>query len=179
MVTSKKPLINLLKGWPNAALAPSNAVKTASNVVLSDLETSTLALRYGPDGGYEPLRVEIAKWLTAFYTPSTLIPSTQIAISGGASQNLARVLQGFTDPVYTRNVWMIAPTYFLACRIFEDGGFTGKLRAVPEDDQGVDIDFLRTKIKESEDKATKDGNTVPVCITPLYNMARLLHETDS
>jgi hypothetical protein len=37
---------------------------------------------------------------------------------------------------------MVAPCYFLACRIFEDAGFGGRLRAVREDEEGVDVGEL-------------------------------------
>ncbi len=57
---------------------------------------------------------------------------------------------------------MVSPTYFLACRIFEDSGFHGRLRAVPEDDEGVDIDFLAQEIHKSEQKARAEGNLRPV-----------------
>jgi hypothetical protein len=41
---------------------------------------------------------------------------------------------------------MVAPCYFLACRIFEDAGFVGRLRAVPEDEEGIDVEYLETEI---------------------------------
>lgn len=66
---------------------------------------------------------------------------------------MACLLQDFTDPIYTRNVWIVAPAYMLAFRIFEDSGFHKKLRAVPEDDEGIDMDYLRSQIRESEDGA--------------------------
>jgi DNA-binding transcriptional MocR family regulator len=56
---------------------------------------------------------------------------------------------------------MVSPTYFLACRIFEDSGFAGRLRAVPEDEEGVDIAFLEHQIKVSEDEARAAGNLRP------------------
>lgn len=56
----------------------------------------------------------------------------------------------------------MAPAYMLAFRIFEDSGFHEKLRAVPEDEEGIDIDFLRKEIKKAEEKARSDGNTTPV-----------------
>ena len=60
---------------------------------------------------------------------------------------------------------MISPTYFLACRVFEDAGFTGRLRAVPEGSDGVDIGFLRRELKGVEDRWKRDGEEgdVPVC----------------
>lgn len=56
---------------------------------------------------------------------------------------------------------MVSPTYFLACRIFEDSGFAGRLRAVPEDEEGINIAFLEQQIKASEDEAQNEGNLEP------------------
>jgi DNA-binding transcriptional MocR family regulator len=162
MSKSQKSFINLLKGWPSPNLAPIAAIRAATEKALADPEVFIPGLNYGPDLGYGPLRESIARWLSSFYDPAQVIGSQRICISGGASQNLARVLQGFTDPRYTRNIWMIAPTYFLACRIFEDAGFSGKLKAVPEDAEGVNIRFLRSAIKKSEDEALAAGNDHPV-----------------
>ena len=100
--------------------------------------------------------------LTQFYQPPSQIPAERICITGGASQNLACILQVFSDPLFTRNVWMVSPTYFLACRIFEDSGFHGRLRSVPEDEEGVDIEYLRKALHQSEMEARAEGNTQPV-----------------
>ncbi|KAL6156600.1 Valine--pyruvate aminotransferase [Exserohilum turcicum] len=50
----------------------------------------------------------------------------------------------------------------LAFRIFEDAGFHTKLRAVPEDPEGIDMDYLATQIRKSEDKAASEGNSEPL-----------------
>jgi len=71
-------------------------------------------------------------------------------------------MQTFTDPVYTRNIWMVAPAYYLSFRIIEDSGFAGKLKGVPEDDEGIDLVHLRKHMKESEARAQAQGNTEPV-----------------
>lgn len=161
-MSSSKSLINLLRGWPNPSLLPTAQIKAAANAALSDNEISTPGLLYGPDEGYMPLRHKIANWLTQYYEPSEPVDHERICITGGASQNLARILAVFSDPIYTRNVWMVSPTYFLACRIFEDAGFSGRLRSVPEDEEGIDIGFLAEQIKKSEQKARGDGNDKPV-----------------
>ena len=57
---------------------------------------------------------------------------------------------------------MVSPTYFLACRIFEDNGFHGRLRSVPEDEEGIDIGYLKAALRKSEEKANAEGNTKPV-----------------
>ncbi|KAH0827231.1 hypothetical protein AYO21_09079 [Fonsecaea monophora] len=152
--------IDFLKGWPNTSLLPLHQLELASKRILSDPANSDV-LFYGPDEGYQPLRVEIAKWLNSFYRPKDIISSERICISGGASQNLACVLQTFTDPVYTRNVWMVAPTYYLACRIFNDSGFDNRLKAVPEDAEGIDIEYLQRAIQESEARAMAEDNSSP------------------
>jgi DNA-binding transcriptional MocR family regulator len=76
----------------------------------------------------------------------------RICITGGASQNLACVLQVFSDPVKTR-VWMVAPSYFLACRIFGDSGL--EIRAVGEGSEGVDLGALERGLRETEEEREK------------------------
>jgi DNA-binding transcriptional MocR family regulator len=122
------------------------------------------AMCYGPDAGDPRLRKNVASWLTSFYQPVDAISEERICITGGASQNLACLLQVYTDPVFTRNVWIVAPAYMLSFRMFEDAGFHEKLRAIPEDDQGIDIEYLRQEIKKSEAKARAAGNNEPVSI---------------
>jgi DNA-binding transcriptional MocR family regulator len=97
--------IDLLKGCPNPNLLPLQALNEASDGILSRSSNADV-LFYGPDEGYQPLRQEVAKWLNGFYHPLQSVTPDRICISGGASQNLACLLQTFTDPVYTRNVWM-------------------------------------------------------------------------
>ena len=93
----------------------------------------TPALIYGPDLGYTPLRKRIVRWLTSLYSPAAgSTPIGRICITGGASPNLLNILAVFTDPSVTQHIWMVAPTYFLASTIFEDAGFAGKLRGIPE-----------------------------------------------
>ncbi|KAK3391108.1 aminotransferase [Podospora didyma] len=163
----KKKLINLIRGWPSPHLLPADLLAKASARVLSDPGIFVPALQYAPDPGYQPLREELARWLRRAYFPSPDSPlsgggsgggkeAENICITGGASQSIACLLQSFTDPGYTRAVWAVAPCYFLACPIFEDAGFKGRLRGVPEDEEGVDLGFLRRGLegmRRDEDEA--------------------------
>lgn len=164
-----RPLINLQLGWPSPRLfAKEGLLKGAEEVLTSDKE-SAAALIYGPHAGHPPLRESIAEWLSSVYASSSPTTKDRICITNGASGNLANVLLKFSDPVYTRAVFMVEPTYFLACPIFEDNGFQGKLRGVPEDDrEGLDIEFLRRELETSEASAAaatsptlKTGSTYP------------------
>ncbi|ETS81340.1 hypothetical protein PFICI_06342 [Pestalotiopsis fici W106-1] len=164
-----RSLINLQLGWPSPRLfAREGLLKGAEEILTSDKESAT-ALIYGPHAGHPPLRESIAEWLSSVYTSCAPTTKDRICITNGASGNLANVLLKFSDPIYTRAVFMVEPTYFLACPIFEDNGFQGKLRGVPEDDkEGLDIEFLRRELEAVEASATattaptlKTGATYP------------------
>ncbi|RYP91318.1 hypothetical protein DL770_002552 [Monosporascus sp. CRB-9-2] len=168
--------INLMRGWPAHSLLPAEALRAAAQKALSDPSVYQPGLEYGPDQGYQPLREALARWLSAFYSGTGVADTSsssggngnggkyshapdagRIVITGGASQSLACLLQSFTDPALTRRVWMLAPCYFLACPIFADAGFAGRMRAVPEDAEGVDLGFLERELRAVDAEAEKDG----------------------
>ncbi|KAI1149564.1 pyridoxal phosphate-dependent transferase [Nemania diffusa] len=174
---AKRP-INLLRGWPSTTLLPAAALRAASQTALSDPAIWTPGLEYAPDPGYQPLREALAGWLGRFY--SSVLPVTppsgvaasgvsggegeeaeeaadRITITGGASQSLACLLQSFTDPARTLAVWVVAPCYFLACPIFADAGFAGRMRAVPEDGEGVDVGVLEREMAALEERRRANG----------------------
>ncbi|RHZ62318.1 aminotransferase-like domain-containing protein [Aspergillus thermomutatus] len=154
-------LIDLFKGWPNPALLPTTALAHASATVLSTPSIWAPALLYGPDDGYLPLRKSVAEWLTSFYKTRDPVCFDRICITGGASQNLACIFQVFTDPSYTRHVWMVAPTYHLASRMVDDAGFAGRMRAIPQDDAGLDLEYLRREMEAAERKANEEQRFEP------------------
>ncbi|KKK18048.1 hypothetical protein ARAM_000742 [Aspergillus rambellii] len=154
-------VIDLFSGWPNANLLPKSALSDAFAAVMTAPSIRDPALQYGPDEGYEPLRHHIAHWLTAYYRPPDPISPARICITGGASQNLACLLQVFTDPIYTRNVWMVAPTYHLAGRIMEDSGFAGRLRAISQNQGALELEGFRQELRKVEERARKEENDQP------------------
>lgn len=162
----KQP-INLIKGWPSASLLPISLIENGAKQALEDSAVNVPAMSYGPDEGDMRLRQAVSTWISEFYDVEP--DASRICITGGASQNTACLLQTFTDPVYTRNVWMIAPAYMLAFRIFDDAGLHRKLRAVPEDDEGVDIEFLRRALKQDAEDARKAKDQVE---GPVYKVQR-------
>lgn len=154
--------IDLVRGWPSTTLLPTNAVSEAAQKVLANPSIAFPGLEYGPDEGHLPLREAIAAWNNNFYDPGYAINKKRITITGGASQNLGCILSVFTDPTYTRNIWIVAPAYMLAFRVFQDAGFASKLRAVPEDEKGIDLAFLRRELIDSEKAAQAQRNNRPV-----------------
>ncbi|KAM0816949.1 putative Pyridoxal phosphate-dependent transferase [Seiridium cardinale] len=157
--------INLQGGWPTPRLHPAEAMEAAATRVFasSDIQQQ---LRYGPGQGQANLRNNIASWLSDEYQPRAgPVSPERILVTNGASNGLATILQKFADPGYTRNIWMVEPTYHLACPIFRDAGFAGRIRAVPEGARGVDFTFLRKGLEDSEKRATLFGDA-PARKTP-------------
>lgn len=164
----QKKLINLLRGWPSPHVLPAETLKAAANKVLSDPSIFVPGLQYGPDPGYQPLREELSKFLSSYYyfpSHDSTISEAQadaerLCITGGASQSMACLLQSYTEPVYTKAIWAIAPCYYLACPIFEDSGFKDRLRAVPEDAEGIDLAYLERGLQEFAGKMDPDEKPV-------------------
>ncbi|KAL4960185.1 aminotransferase [Aspergillus stella-maris] len=177
-MTVTEKFIDLQKGWPSPRLLPSQALQEAAFATLSNPTRATDSMLYGPSIGDPALRKGVASWLSELYslrsqpspsqndhhesTKLNPISSDRISITNGASQNLASIMEAFTDPVYTRRIWMVEPTYFHACTIFEDAGFQGRLVGVPEDEEGLDVQFLRRQMEfvdaeaETEAEGEKD-----------------------
>ncbi|KAL3460947.1 pyridoxal phosphate-dependent transferase [Aspergillus heterothallicus] len=164
MSPTKSSPINLSSGFPSPSLFPLQQLNHATNTVLATPSIWHEGMIYGPDEGHFPLRKNVARWLSDFYYPDSTtssdsnatIEADRICITGGASQNLACLLQVYTDPVFTRNVFVVEPGYFLSFRVFEDAGFAGRLRGVPEDEEGIDLEFLEKRLKEDELASTPD-----------------------
>lgn len=99
------PFIDLQTGWPSPSLLSPSVIETAAREVLRDPQAAREALLYGPAAGHAGLREEMAQWLTSNYQPlAGEVSSSRILISCGASQNLAAILQEFSDPLYTRGI---------------------------------------------------------------------------
>ncbi|RDA85164.1 hypothetical protein CP532_1580 [Ophiocordyceps camponoti-leonardi (nom. inval.)] len=160
MTSPPRRLINLLRGWPSPSVLPAGLLSAACQRVLADPDSSTPVLQYGPDRGYQPLREALASWLGRRYGVEP--EAERICITGGASQSLACILQSFTDPSFTRAVWIVEPCYHLACGIFEDAGFGARLRAAPGDEEGVDVDGLERRMTEMDNEVMPQVKPQPL-----------------
>jgi DNA-binding transcriptional MocR family regulator len=149
LYTPSKDRIDLLRGCPMPSLLPVDLLASACQRVLANPDDHEALLNYGQPVGYQPLREALAAWLGEHYQVAP--DPNRICVTGGASQSLACILQSFTDPIYTRAIWMVAPCYFLAASIFEDSGFTDRLKAVSEDDDGINIEELEQKLTANDE----------------------------
>ncbi|KAK5464752.1 Valine--pyruvate aminotransferase [Exophiala xenobiotica] len=145
--------IDLFRGWPAESLLPTAILQETSREVLADTARATEALLHGPASGETSLKEALATYLSQFYSSPWTKPSgLTVTVTAGASAGLANILQVYTDPGYTKNIIMVTPTYFLATRIFEDNGLAGRLKGVPEDEEGLDINRLREILAVAEMK---------------------------
>lgn len=162
--------IDLQKGWPTPRLLPATSLRAAAEAVLVNPKRATEALLYGPNKGDPALRKACAEWFQRLYhLPSSREdnPVDRICITSGASANLGCIMAAFTDPIYTRRVFMVEPTYFLACTVFEDFGFQGRLVGVPEDEEGLDVTVLRERL-EAADRQGGTSELRPFKMLPQY-----------
>lgn len=164
-------VINLASGSPSPALIPVHDIQNAANTVLTSPSVWEEGLNYGADAGYLPLRQNIAKWLTDFYDDRTESSESnprkpdaeRICVTGGASQNLACILQLYTDPIYTKAIFVVEPAYFLSFQVFTDAGFDGKLKGIPEDEEGVDIKMLQQGLQDQAEGLLLRHDDLEVC----------------
>ncbi|TQV92496.1 hypothetical protein V2A60_007179 [Cordyceps javanica] len=148
LMTAPRKQINFLRGWPAPALLPTALLSAACQRVLTDQNEYTQLQEYGSCHGMSRLREGLADWLGAHYGVDP--DSQRICITGGASQNMVTILQCFSDVNYTKAVWVVAPCYHLACGMFEDSGFAGRLHAIPEDDEGLNLQVLEQRLSAFE-----------------------------
>lgn len=78
------PRIDLERACQSPRLLPAASVAYASRSVLTDPFSYADALLYGPLLGSEPLRKEVAKWLTDYYEPDPgPVRVEDLCITGG------------------------------------------------------------------------------------------------
>jgi DNA-binding transcriptional MocR family regulator len=161
-----RTIIDLRKGSPAPELLPVDILTAAFNTIMRDQTASARCLDYGPGAGDDHVRTIITEWLCRRYS-NQHPDSKRLAVTAGASQNISCVLQCYTSLECTQAIYLVAPTYHLVCDIFEDHGFTGRLHAIPEDDQGVNIALLETKMRVDFERRTS------VCLCTLQLMMML------
>ncbi|KAF7539426.1 hypothetical protein G7054_g2152 [Neopestalotiopsis clavispora] len=148
-VTEKEP-INLQGGWPTPRLHPVEAMRAATLELFARDDINEL-LKYGPEYGDLSLRSNLGAWLTSSYGAPADRPigGDRIIVTNGASNGLAVILQKFADVNVTRHIWMVEPTYFLACPVFRDAGYGDCIRGVPEGPDGIDLAYFERVLEEA------------------------------
>ncbi|NUT42217.1 MAG: PLP-dependent aminotransferase family protein [Thermoactinospora sp.] len=129
-------LIDLGKGEPQNSVLPLEYFRKAAEHRLALPDRS--AFGYAPEQGWESLRAEMARFLTA-RTGLDVDPG-ELLVTSGASHGLDLILSHFTRPGDT--IVVEDPTYFFALDIIRDRGV--RVLPVPMDGGGLDVDALES-----------------------------------
>ncbi|SCU99750.1 LANO_0F03466g1_1 [Lachancea nothofagi CBS 11611] len=155
--------INFLRGWISHDLLPRQQIIKATTELLKpelreyddDVENHH-PLVYGADSGSLWVREEICKFTNdAFKLEADNLTKSKpeyINLTSGASYGMLNLLLQTTLPHtgYTRQAFVISPTYFLINDAFIDAGFRNKITAIREKDDGIDLDTLQKHLEYYE-----------------------------
>lgn len=126
-ITEQPGIVSLAGGLPSADTFPVQALRDATDHVLS--EQPRQALQYAASEGYGPLR----DWVAAELAPHGLkVDASQVLITAGSQQGLDLVAKVLIDPGST--VAVESPTYLGALQAFAP--YEPELLALDGDDEG-------------------------------------------
>ena len=140
-VTSQPGMIAFAGGSPAVQAFPTDEVTRLSNEILTENPVS--ALVYGVSEGYQPLRDTLRKWLSD--REGVVSDGDEVMITSGGTQVVdlcARILCDQGDTVICEE-----PSFVGSLNCFRSHGL--KLVGVPIDDDGMNIDALKTAIAEN------------------------------
>jgi DNA-binding transcriptional MocR family regulator len=132
--------ISFARGVPTPEALPVEELADCAKAALE--RDGAAALSYGGGGGYEPLR----RWVAARHD----VEPGRVLLTNGSLQGFVFLATHFlaTGP---RRVGVEAPTYDRPLKIL--GGLGAELLAIPQDDQGLDVDALERVLDEGEPPA--------------------------
>lgn len=181
--------INFFKGHPSFRLLPNKAIIEATTELLTpderdyDSDTNNRhPLTYGSDEGALWVREAICNFnndMTFRFDQQDKARSKPefFNLDSGASYGVLSILLQTTLPHngYTRQAFVITPTYFLINDCFIDAGFSGKVTAIDEIGGGeIDLELLEMKLKHFE--STAENSYIEDPLGPITNPSKNGHK---
>ncbi|MCP4231868.1 MAG: PLP-dependent aminotransferase family protein [bacterium] len=145
-LTRKPEFISFAGGLPAPDTFPVELLGDICRDVLD--ERGETALQYGLTEGELELRNEIRKWVAR---DSVEVAAEQVFITNGSQQGLDLLGRVLLDPDDTIIVEL--PSYIGGLQAFRF--YKSQMLGVPQDDGGMRIDLLETRLKELADKGTR------------------------
>ncbi|KAI9485137.1 pyridoxal phosphate-dependent transferase [Zychaea mexicana] len=155
-------MINFLLGLPSLDLLSVDLISRASQIAYSLPNAKQRLLQYNGFTGDRDFLESLATFLTKAYNDTVKVE--HLCSSPGASLMLEHMLTMLTRPqTVTRFAFFQNPTYHFVFRIFQECGFsTDQFVGIPEDCDGLDVDYLETFIKEhfehDDGSSTRDNS---------------------
>jgi len=137
-LTESPDIISFAGGLPAPEVFPIEAIRAATERVLSDWGTS--ALQYTTTEGYRPLRELLVRHMSRY---GVKVGPENVLITSGSQQALdliGKLLINPGDRVLTE-----APTYLGALQAFN--AYQADYLSVPIDDDGMDMDALEVQLR--------------------------------
>ncbi len=139
----KPGIISFAGGFPDAALFDVEGMREAVNKALD--EEPGPALQYGASEGYDPLRVQLARFMAA---TGIEVKHDGLIVTTGSQQALDLIGKTMIDP--GDKVIVEGPTFLATIQCFRLYG--ADLVSAPVDAHGVRVDVLEQLIEEHKPK---------------------------
>lgn len=140
----KPGIISFAGGFPDSAMFDVEGIRTASNAALA--EEPGAALQYGATEGYNPLREQLAAFMTA--KGATDVAADNLIVTTGSQQALDLLGKTLISP--GDKVIVEGPTFLATIQCFRLYG--AELISAPIDGNGVKTDELEKLIAEHKPK---------------------------
>lgn len=177
--TAFNDLINFFPGHPTTELLPKAEIKQATVNILTDCDNlgdsksyfERHPLNYGTDEGEQWIRQAIANWQNKYFKLSAvneIYKPDFINLTNGSSYGLLNILLqcSLAQTGYTKQAFIVTPTYFLINDCFIDAGFSGKITALDEVPvTGIDLKFLECKLKEFSEIDSNNDESKKLVLT--------------
>lgn len=166
--------INYFKGHPSFRLLPNEEIVEATRQLLTsetrDYDDDTRnrhPLTYGPDEGALWVRQQICDFNNRLFGSDS--KPEFLNLSSGSSYGCLSVLLHTTLPHtnFTRQAFIISPTYFLINDCFIDAGFGSKLTAIDEEgEDSINFEQLLSKLRHFEELYGNSNGDVSIIQNP-------------
>ena len=140
----KPGIISFAGGFPDSAMFDVEGIRAASNAALT--EEPGAALQYGATEGYNPLREQLAAFMTA--KGAKEVAADNLIVTTGSQQALDLLGKTLISP--GDKVIVEGPTFLATIQCFRLYG--AELITAPVDGQGVQTDVLEALIAEHKPK---------------------------
>ncbi len=140
----KPGIISFAGGFPDSAMFDVEGIRAASNAALD--EEPGAALQYGATEGYNPLREQLAAFMTS--KGATALTPDNLIVTTGSQQGLDLLGKTLISP--GDKVIVEGPTFLATIQCFRLYG--AELISAPIDENGVKTDALEKLIAEHKPK---------------------------
>ena len=140
----KPGIISFAGGFPDSAMFDVEGIRAASNAALA--EEPGAALQYGATEGYNPLREQLAAFMTA--KGATDVAADNLIVTTGSQQALDLLGKTLISP--GDKVIVEGPTFLATIQCFRLYG--ADLVSAPIDGDGVQVDELEKLIQQHKPK---------------------------